>query len=70
MANAKKCDICGQFYNFYQGVTLKNGKVQNGCKLRFESDSGTGWGTVDLCPECMTKVHNLLQGIMEGKDDD
>lgn len=68
MADAKKCDVCGKFYDYYQGVTLDNGKMINGCKIRFTSDNNTYWSCLDLCQECMTKVHTLLYDISSEKE--
>lgn len=68
MADAKKCDICGKFYDYYQGVKLDNSaSMLNGCKLRFAADNGTCWSSLDLCQECMTKVHTLLYDISSEK---
>lgn len=68
MADAKKCDICGEFYDHYQYVKLDNGVTMNGCKLRFASDNGCHWSSLDLCSDCMTKVHNLLSDIQNKKE--
>ena len=65
MANAKKCDICGKFYDHYQNITLKSGMTMNGCMIRFAADNGVCWTSSDLCPECMTKVHTLLCDICD-----
>lgn len=67
MANAKKCDICGEYYDHYQYVNLKNGMTLNGCMLRFATDNGTSWSSLDLCPDCMAKVHTLLFDISSEK---
>lgn len=64
MADAKKCDVCGKFYDHYDCVTIENGTTMNGCKIRFTAANDICcWSNLDLCPECMTKVHNLLFDI-------
>ena len=68
MADAKKCDICGKFYDYYQYVKLDNDMSMNGCKLRFAADNGMCWSSLDLCSDCMTKVHNLLIDIQNKKE--
>ena len=65
MADAKKCDICGKYYEHYQSVTIEGKGEFMGCKLGFQTDSSITWTSFDLCQECMTKVHNLLGGIAE-----
>lgn len=64
MANAKKCDICGKFYDHYQNIKLENGMTMDGCMIEFASNNGVRWKSLDLCPECMTKVHTLLHDIL------
>ena len=63
MANAKKCDICGKYYDLYCQVKLENGMIISGCRLRFTADNDCCWNSVDLCQECMAKVHMLLSSI-------
>lgn len=58
MALAKKCDRCGVLYEPYNGV--------NG--ISFECISAYGdvdktEKTIDLCPECMTKIRSIFNGI-------
>lgn len=63
MADAKKCDVCRGFYDKYQSVTIDNGNTFEGCRLRFEINNYHDGGYLDLCSECMRKVHILLSGI-------
>lgn len=67
MADAKKCDICGKFYDHYLNITLESGMTMNGCKIRFAANNNICWTSLDLCPECMTKVHTLLYDISNEK---
>lgn len=65
MANAKKCDICGKYYEHYESVTFEDGSTFMGCSLGFLADNRLIFRRFDLCRECMTKVHTLLSGIAE-----
>lgn len=63
MADAKKCDICGKYYEHYENVTLEDGSTFMGCRLGFLADNGLIFRRFDLCRECMTKVHTLFYDI-------
>ena len=67
MAEAKKCDICGKFYDYYADVKLDDGTVMHGCKIQFRTEDNKLCGDYDLCQDCMTKVHTLLYGISSEK---
>lgn len=63
MANAKKCDKCGFFYDPY---VVKDAVSVNGKYLTYD---GTVWfpstsvlngKTYDLCPTCFTNVTSLF----------
>lgn len=57
MANAKRCDRCGRFYDFYEGVEFTAGAnkytyvilASAGAERRF-----------DMCPDCMRQVIRFL----------
>ena len=54
MANAKKCDRCGKFFEPY--VTDLSGYTVNGISAIRRFNSATSYDTritFDLCPECM-----------------
>ena len=62
MADAKKCDRCGIYYETYEmdieGKKIANGlvKVNIVCKdIRFEQDA------IDLCQECMDKFEKWMK---------
>ena len=70
MADAKKCDVCREYYDHYDSVTLESGIKMNGCKIRFTADNNICcWNNLDLCPHCMTKVHTLLSNIAYEADE-
>lgn len=63
MADAKKCDRCGKFYELYGGGEKPNLIVEayNGYFVAaFEDDYEeiTRW---ELCPECMTEIRYHLR---------
>lgn len=63
MAKAFKCDVCGEFYEFYPMVVDRqhNRYAFNGIRssdLELEQD-------IDLCPECMLAVVNFLNNRKE-----
>lgn len=67
MANAKKCDICERYYDIYKEVEVEPWGKYTGCQLRFEYCSSNSIRVIELCPECMKKVHTLFIGIAEEK---
>ena len=62
MAQARKCDRCGQLYE-PKGVTIKDikGKV-NAIKLIDKDFDETYWtrGCLDLCPKCLEELDKWL----------
>lgn len=63
MANAFKCDRCGNLYEPYNGIEYQAGcnKYHSVCLCK-----GLNNKYFDLCPECMTK---LIEFIKAGKDE-
>lgn len=62
MADAKKCDICGKYYDTYSSIKLGDMEFM-GCGLSFISEDDNILNHFDLCQECMTKVHTLFYDI-------
>lgn len=61
MAQAKKCDRCGTFYEYYLNGT-KSGDV-NGVRLVRNSADGPliyEQSVLDLCPKCMGMLKRYL----------
>lgn len=60
--NAKKCDICGNFYMPYNNKSTDN--EPNGFRLlREDEEFGLfGENKCDCCPDCMSKIMALLGG--------
>lgn len=60
MADAKKCDICGTFYETPQTM------IGYGyCLTTF----GLVHGMVDLCPSCKGKLDEFVESLKEKKND-
>lgn len=58
MALAKKCDSCGEFYDF-----TNNEQEANGISFVFFNAQGQLSHTLDrdeLCPTCLQKVRDVL----------
>lgn len=65
MANVKKCDRCGSYYDKNKGV-----KSINGCfvrNIRLET-SGPYW-ELDLCDPCISELYTFLGLDKEKKND-
>jgi hypothetical protein len=66
MANAKKCDRCGNFYEPYKGVRMKkNGTIYSVNRLHLASFCNDV--TFDLCPSCV-KASFIFLGLDEEKE--
>ena len=65
MANAKKCDCCGVLYELYN--TKKNRYAINSFEPRNTDYDNQYWsnGKVELCPECMKPLHDILERVKE-----
>lgn len=73
MALAKKCDICGRFYDYdYKiqcGINVDKSYTANGICI-INSDEGNyafHREHLDLCEPCMTTVIGLLREMKERK---
>ena len=71
MANAYKCDICGRFYEFNEGVAVSGrNKGFNALELiHFDAEKSLNGSiylkTFDLCTSCCTKVDDLIRNGSE-----
>lgn len=72
MSLAKKCDICGKFYEHYE--TLVDGYPKNAivlivtdqeCCYGFEDDDA-----IDCCPDCMKTILYCIDGLKNGAGDE
>lgn len=65
MANAKKCDRCGSYYDRNKGVKSINGCFVRGIRLE-TSDRNR---ILDLCDHCICDLYTFL-GIDKEKNED
>ena len=79
--NAKKCDCCGAYYQIAElrkvaeqtaGQMNKYRRYERtkpliGIMLNYEN--GTALTSVDLCPQCMNKIINILGGEQSASSD-
>lgn len=66
---ARKCDVCKKLYEHYEGSRLfKKSKKSNAIMLidRDLENDYFSRETLDLCPDCMSKIENLI-GNKEGE---
>ena len=70
MANAKKCDICGKFYDHYGSKNPVNFKVMepNMIDLGYEDKDGADTWTnqIDCCPTCMKSIQDHIDNLKKG----
>ena len=63
---AMKCDRCGKYYDYYfkREVNGENVRTQNCIYLYLEDTHGNlcDKECYDLCPECMAKLKEFLEG--------
>lgn len=63
--NAKKCDICGKFYECYAGhQVFKEGSGANALSLfdAYPSSNCCTRREYDLCQDCMQKIWEFIEG--------
>lgn len=59
MANAKKCDRCGRFYDFYEGIEFTAG-ANRYTYVVLASGESVNERRFDMCPDCMRQVIRFL----------
>jgi hypothetical protein len=57
MANAKRCDRCGRFYDFYEGIEFTAGANKY---IYVILASPANERRFDMCPDCMRQVIRFL----------
>jgi hypothetical protein len=66
MADAKKCDRCGNLYENYDGVEYYEdlsafGELVKFDEMRLVRADGCGFRHFDLCPDCMTALISFIK---------
>lgn len=59
MAHAYKCDVCGEYYIHGGQVSIDMISLPNG-KLAAPGDGINGYRNFDVCPDCGSKVCEVL----------
>lgn len=70
--NAKKCDVCGALYMFYNDNDKTNCKKPTGFRLLRE-DKGFNIRPLDrydCCPNCMNKILTFVDSLKVHTDDE
>ncbi len=63
MADAKKCDRCGKYYDDYDGVAFSEAVTRNKydrMHLVRADDRGV-YKKFDLCPDCMSALISFIK---------
>jgi hypothetical protein len=73
MSLARKCDICGKYYENYGKSSMGNlFNEPNSIKLIFEGYGSTSEMTInryDCCPECMAEITKVINNLKAGNPD-
>lgn len=72
MANAKKCDICGRFYNPYNNHSMNKRYPNRVHFVREATFDGSAYVTkaYDCCPDCLYQIGALVYDLRNpGKDE-
>ena len=66
MALARKCDICGGFYDWVNGDDIPNNMTLS----RFGPNSSiSDWSKkYDICPDCYTAINECMEMLKGGSD--
>ena len=67
MADAKKCDRCGAYYDTNKGAKSINGYFVRGVRICTSISNSTI--KVDLCDDCINKLYDFLYGSIKNKED-
>ena len=63
MANAKKCDRCGDLYEMYDGIKFEEKVNLSYNHIHVLTNHDSVHKTFDLCPICMNKLINFLEMV-------
>ena len=66
MANAKKCDRCGKYYDKNKGVKSINGCFVRGIRL----ETSGPYTDLDLCDSCISELYTFLGLDKEKNEND
>ena len=62
MANAKKCDVCGRYYDLYNVEKRMKGEEPNSIILARTDREGIMHSIYkfELCPDCLSAIRNYM----------
>ena len=63
MANAKKCDRCGVYYDKNQKFKLKKSLGDFADGITFTGVNGNVSSQFDLCDDCIERLYIFLGGV-------
>lgn len=63
MANAKKCDRCGAYYDKNEKFKLKKTPADIKDGIMFTGLNGYNGAQIDLCDDCIEKLDIFLSGV-------
>lgn len=63
MANAKKCDICGKFYDFYITNHTDPRHINGVGFFEIDRKSASAREILDSCPECLYKILEFIESL-------
>lgn len=63
MANAKKCDRCGAYYEKNQKFRLGKTSLDIKDGIMFTGANGSYTDQIDLCDDCIEKLDIFLNGV-------
>lgn len=69
MADAKKCDRCGDLYEMYDGIKFEKAGLSYN-HIHALTNYDRVHRTFDLCPTCMNKLINFLLWGRTSQDND
>lgn len=68
MALAKRCDICGKYYDYYKKIPEKGiffNTVDLCIKDEFSTNAVAAHNRIDCCPECANIVRGMIDNLWE-----
>ena len=68
MADAKRCDRCGNYYDENKGTRSINGWFVRGVRICTNSKC-SDHKYLDLCDDCIEKLYAFLFGSIDKKED-
>lgn len=68
MAMAMKCDICGEYYDYYKTIPNKEiyfNTVDLGIRKQTDRTTLEAHNRLDCCPDCANSIKEMVDGLWE-----